>query len=452
MLASVSQYVRPEEFLDHLKNVSGLLLEKNPGIYSFAHPTFQEYLAAVYIKEQGLEASLIEQIENPWWHETIRLYCSQADATRIIQACLNSRPLSAVALALAFECDQEKLIVQPQAQEQLTAILETGCDDPDPEHRSVVAEALLTQRMHRMSYLREGTYIDSSLVTHAEYQLFLDEQRAQGNSSVYVPAHWKQDCFPAGAGKKPVLGVRRADAQKFCAWLTAREGEGWRYRLPCSDEWSLEERHRQSEVSNETGYWVEDKATLVWLHGEPADGLKQQLRVIVDRALVKNDRASTKELSLIEELAADLARTFIRAQSLIRDLGLSNNIVKAQHRDRAFLETFVSYLTQAINLSNELIQANAGVGRRSNEQVIDQNSISNLESIRTRARALAAVWNPRSRTFMGMQDRLAARAHELDRVRELCIMLLLLKERIEGYLPAYEGILLIKEHKNDEKP
>ena len=38
-----------------------------------------------------LENDLIARVEDTWWHETIRLYAAQVDATNIVRACLNKR-------------------------------------------------------------------------------------------------------------------------------------------------------------------------------------------------------------------------------------------------------------------------------------------------------------------------------------------------------------------------
>jgi predicted NACHT family NTPase len=68
-------------FLKELERASGLLLERETDIYSFSHLTFQEYLASTHLLENHNTESLLPNVDDPWWHETIRLYAAQSDAT-----------------------------------------------------------------------------------------------------------------------------------------------------------------------------------------------------------------------------------------------------------------------------------------------------------------------------------------------------------------------------------
>ncbi len=104
----------PHDFLESIQNTSGLLLEREHGVYSFAHKTFQEYLAAVHINKHGLLPILTSRVQEEWWHETIRLYYAQADATPLIEACLKDS--STEALILALECEREALSLQTAVQ------------------------------------------------------------------------------------------------------------------------------------------------------------------------------------------------------------------------------------------------------------------------------------------------------------------------------------------------
>lgn len=145
-LASVSPQVTDAQFFESVENTSGLLIEPESGKYSFSHLTFQEYLASLFILEARLEKELMKQIANPWWRETIRLYCAQTDASNLIAACLQSSDINA--FTLAIECVNEAREVNPNVRAYYQEIMEKGIEDPDPERRKLIAAAWLKRRIH----------------------------------------------------------------------------------------------------------------------------------------------------------------------------------------------------------------------------------------------------------------------------------------------------------------
>ncbi|MCC6604928.1 MAG: NACHT domain-containing protein [Anaerolineae bacterium] len=243
-----------EQFLQMIAETSGLLIEHTAGVYSFAHQTFQEYLTAVHLKDQRLEKVLLDHVDDPWWHETIRLYAAQTNATNIIRACVMRETASIPALTLAVECIEEALEVEDDFR-RIPAELVHSLENDNPEIRRIGAEVLLQLRLRRLVRLDESTYADSSLVTQAEYQLFLDELRAQG--SYRQPDHWREMQFASGEGQLPAAGVRPSDAQAFCNWLTEREIGPWRFRLPTAQETTRHPLNAPSTAPNDatTGYW-----------------------------------------------------------------------------------------------------------------------------------------------------------------------------------------------------
>ncbi len=76
------------DFLKDIENQSGLLIEREKGVYEFTHKSFQEYLAAVEIKDRQQQQVelLVSEMENEWWAETIRLYSAQSDATPFVDS------------------------------------------------------------------------------------------------------------------------------------------------------------------------------------------------------------------------------------------------------------------------------------------------------------------------------------------------------------------------------
>lgn len=121
----------PKLFLKQIREVSGLLVAKEEGIYEFAHLSFQEYLAAVEIIESNQEQRLIDALHSPeqlsWWAEAIRLYAAQGDSSTIIQAAIQSSTVEA--LALAFDCLEEGKSVDPLVREELETILAEGLEE-----------------------------------------------------------------------------------------------------------------------------------------------------------------------------------------------------------------------------------------------------------------------------------------------------------------------------------
>lgn len=471
-LQRVQSHLTPEAFLQMIEEASGLLLQREQGIYGFAHQTFQEYLAASYIRKKGLVHTLTAYLDAPWWQETIRLYCALADATPIIEACLEASQLSASTLALALDCEDEALEIQQEARARLAVLRTNGVEDPDQERQHAVAAAVLTRRLRQMVHLHDETYGDTRLLTCAEYQLFLDERHAQGQS--FQPDHWTTPRFPPGEGNKPVLGVRAADASAFCDWLTEWAEGPWRYRLPAAGE--LRAENTLNYLPLERGCWLQDGQELAWAWETPlslsADKLIELINAVFDDARALNaararvnavlsnlkrtldrltrDSSPIPGLDMIQELmrAGALDRVLARAHAVVGDL------------DRALKKRPIDYrsarplaLALALALDDDLARP---------------DSLARLrEHARTRAagRPLALKRAPAlDRIFLLYQTRPSlpqriGRIFQLGRkasderdaiqrsLLDLCLDLVILEGRIRGDLPAWEGILLVKEPK-----
>ncbi len=230
VLKLVAPNTEPATFLRMIEDSSALLVQKESGVYGFAHLTFQEYLASFHIKEEKLAEQLISHVDQTWWHETARLYAAQADASAIVERCLEQGHQSMEALLLATDCEQEALELRHDLRDRLLSITEGAVEDTDPDRRRHAAEYLLERRLRDMVRIGDDRYVDRSPVTHAEYQLFIDEMRAQGEHR--QPDHWRAYQFAPGTGRKPIVGLRKSDAAAFCHWLTARKPGFWSYSLP----------------------------------------------------------------------------------------------------------------------------------------------------------------------------------------------------------------------------
>lgn len=330
-----------QTFLQMVEQSSGLLLERENGVYSFAHLTFQEYLAAVYVHEHHCEQDLVAQIEISWWHETIRLFAAQADATPIVAACLRNENPSVVALMLAVECREEAKLLQPVLHAQLEDVLTKGVEHEDESRRQLAGEVLLSLRLRHMLRLDQNRYVDSSLLTHAEYQLFLEAAARQG--AFHQPDHWSSSRFPPSQGRMPVVGTRPSDVIAFCDWLTEREGDGWVYRVPHTDEVAAIRQSMDHDVKQQAyqGFWVRSESEYTWMNASVVDAqpartdLSQPywrdlltLHICIDVYLLRST------LMMTAELATALSRALESISALAS--GSSVSLVSNQLPDHAF--------------------------------------------------------------------------------------------------------------------
>lgn len=213
-----------ERFLRDVESSSGLLLEREHNLYSFAHLVFQEYLSSVHAREQRLVDKLIDHISDPWWHETIRLYCAQGDASPILAACLSAPQPTVMTLNLAIDCLEEAREADPQWRIKTELLLKEWVEDENPERFRVAAETLLTRRLRNMVLIGDDVFVDSTYVTYAEYQLFLNDTGIGGaGRPTYGLGQKKGSWISKGRGLKPVFGVHPTDVQEFCRWLTERD-------------------------------------------------------------------------------------------------------------------------------------------------------------------------------------------------------------------------------------
>ncbi|MDG4583345.1 MAG: SUMF1/EgtB/PvdO family nonheme iron enzyme, partial [Candidatus Competibacter sp.] len=183
---------------------------------------------------------------------------------------------------------------------------------------------------HRIDEQRE---ISADFVTCAEYQLFLDEKRTQGEYR--QPGHWDGCQFPKGYAQEPILGVRGQDADQFCEWLNQRQGNKFQYRLPMPEEVS----NHPAIVEREIGCWCAAEGERFvygfnfaqwkeFFFNSLNTDWNQSFREDRDRALARAlALALALDLDLALALALDraLARALARAldRDLDRDLALA---------------------------------------------------------------------------------------------------------------------------------
>jgi hypothetical protein len=221
-LRRLSRRIRGEDFLADVGS-NGLLVERETELYCFAHPTFQEYLAAAHIRDKGLVSVLVDAVADPWWREATLLYAAHADADPIIVACLHSN--SVIALALAFDCADQDSEIAEDLRDQIEGLLAAATSpEMSQERRRLIAGVLLTRHLHEQQRASDGSRICVRPITVGLYQLFLDDTRTPAPDGRWLIT----------AQTETATGMRASDAAAFVQWANAVTAGEATYRLPGS--------------------------------------------------------------------------------------------------------------------------------------------------------------------------------------------------------------------------
>ncbi|WP_461012423.1 NACHT domain-containing protein [Streptomyces capparidis] len=248
-LRQVSRDVDPLTFLEVARR-SGLLVEREQGLYAFAHLTLQEYLAAARIGREHVEL-LTANVDDPWWRETTLLWAADADATPVVAACLASGTVRA--LALAFDCVEEAAEVDPEARGVLEALLDEGADR-NPDRRRLVNGVKAHRMLREVITLGDGAALCARPVPRALYELF-----ARDEPGVCLPG----DAAGEGPADAPAGGLWVGTAARFAPWLNGLSDDGTAYRMPTAEEVADPAVGLVADLSRHT----------VWTGGPPALGL-----------------------------------------------------------------------------------------------------------------------------------------------------------------------------------
>jgi len=320
-----------------------------------------------------------------------------------------------------------------------------------------------------MRRIDENTCIDDSLVSCAEYQLFIDEMHETGKC--YQPDHWTSYQFPSGKGKEPILGVRHSDAVTFCAWLTQREHNNWRYRMATKTE-AKKYLIKPNRVSSPLGYWTantNDQIPFMWINP-----ILDNPRMVDPKLVHELNRIRNLELSYKHEYECELAEERERIGSLDRVLGQDRNRAldyldisrkHAYHR-HDFNRTYVRVL-DLINrdLDHVLnLVCDHGVLSPKDHNNFNYEPARGIALAQARDQVSACVLDRAldlwldikldlnrafSRTSVLDLDRYFDHARisnsDRDLILDLYIDIFMLQKRIDGRSLAFEGIRFVKE-------
>ena len=288
-----------------------------------------------------------------------------------------------------------------------------------------------------MQRIDENTYIDDTLVTCAEYQLFIDEMREQGK--YYQPDHWSSYQFSAGKAQEPIFGMRFSDAKAFCDWLTSREDSIWHYRIPF--DYEVKQFPLKMLDKQPLGYWIsenkEDHNRFVWIGSSPINPRAINLDFDLDiNRINKIAQFATNPYVYNEHTKA--AKSHSRARVLVSSL----TSVRDNARGHATALDIDNAIATADKFAADRIR-NAGPSYE-----YDKDIGPNIERNQAIAYNLAINRNlTHSRDFIfDLALELAIYGEsEHDFALGLYIDLLTIRERTLGRSPAFEGIRLVKE-------
>ena len=271
-----------------------------------------------------------------------------------------------------------------------------------------------------MQRIDENTYIDGTLVTCAEYQLFIDEMREQGK--YYQPDHWKSYKYQKGRAKDPILGIRSSDAREFCKWLTKRENDGYSFRLPKPTEVSI--HGKLMSTYPKLGYWINGQKNFAWItapQDNPRDLTQSQ---ILDAAYSLD--LGIQGSNIVRRLESELNYGLGRSGAL--DFKRNLAFIRKYTRDNEFnyiSKNIKHYLNRKRNFSSPLLFLEDFSDTLGNAFAL---AIGLLEG------------NSNKTTFPADFDK-----YEFDFIIDICIDIITLQHRRLGRSPAFEGIRLVKE-------
>ncbi|WP_200308791.1 NACHT domain-containing protein [Streptomyces adelaidensis] len=270
-LRQVPGEVTAEVFLD-AAHKSGLLVEREHGVYGFAHLTLQEYLAAAQLSTPRADITMLNGVvDDPWWRETILLWAAANDATPVISACLDRG--SVPALALAFDCADQARTVDPDARDRLEALLAPPATDrpADPAREHLLAGILATRTLHESIQLNDTTALSARPVPRALYDMFVHQEVLAGR--------FHPDAVRAGdtgSGALVATGMQAGDAERFVDWLNDVTADG-SYRLPTPEELRDPAAGAAADLTRHTVWACDDSRTVlhrppgvVWPYGSGA--------------------------------------------------------------------------------------------------------------------------------------------------------------------------------------
>lgn len=190
-------HIWAENFLVNSHERSGLLVERDPGVYSFLHKGFMEYLAATSLANQSktVVETLLAHIADEWWEQVVLLTGAHPRLSEDLRSDLITQVLNkAETLKSGSEERQRYLLMAGLLVRDMADYL------PGPEHE-LVEKALYTA----------ATDSQIALIQRADLADCLDEAGYQPKDVFsFVHVFEQNGLYPYCVGKYPVTNAQYA--------------------------------------------------------------------------------------------------------------------------------------------------------------------------------------------------------------------------------------------------
>jgi len=296
----------------------------------------------------------------------------------------------------------------------------------------------------------ENTYIDDTLVTCAEYQLFIDEMREQGK--YHQPDHWTSYQFPEGQAREPIVGVRYLDTVTFCEWLSRRENRHWEYRLP--DQKELKDIEYVGNYGLNLGYWISknrNRLSFKWIGHAPINIHNVEYFLMKKSQKIHHPGISTKS-SGAKVFYSDQMR-YLLSKAHNFDLTKAMKYANSAHPvdiddiNERFNALDLRHVQELEPKLHDWYPPISNYGQDF-KKYVDFCAVRNLEINREEAfwRACYSSVDLASK-IKRFDDRFNDQKviFLISLILDLMVDLIILEERIAGRSPAFEGIRLVKE-------
>jgi hypothetical protein len=417
------------------------------------------------------------------------LYAAVEDATAMAEACLELNSLES--LSLAADVADEGMRLREAVRETLDTRLEKNLESEDADMARLAAEVRLHRRLKKSFHvIDDRRAMDTSLISCAEYQLFIDFKRA--GASYHQPDHWTTSRFIEGKSKEPIAGIRFEDAIEFCQWLSRSRGE--KYRLPKENE----VRHFHEGNNRLPGFWLSNRRIAglspdkeLWIREKLAQDtyspIARFLTLDHDLALdldLSRARAFARSIDRVFSYSSDLGHGLTFDLDLDLDLSRARAIKLALGLARARVRAFARKIPRTLDEKEKFSVISQEVERSNFSQAKKMMSTINVEDVTTDSRHFFSLlstalnlavaetytdWRAASHAYVLLILELICETVSIEKsfyprgywgkwlkaetvpkgyqkdIIDLYWFLRTVQLREQGELPAWEGILLVRE-------